>query len=474
MANTLIQIKRSTSTTKPSGGSLSAGEPAYSYSSNVMFIGTSDGNEVLAVGGKFYVDRTNSAVEIATAAFNTANAAGSSETAVSAFAKANSANIVGSSAFDKANTVQLIANTAFDKANSANVLAYNTSLVASASFDKANSANIVGSSAFNKANTGEVIANTAFDKANSANLLAYQSGLIGSASYVFANSSHLTANAAFDKANTAETIGIAAFINSNTKFSSSGGSITGSVAITGSLTVTGNVFSQDTTTLRVDDPLIFLAGNNYTSDIVDIGFIGNYVNATGSNVHTGLYREHEDKEYYLFQGYDAEPINNHIGAFSNNMTLAVLNADIKTSNLVLGGQNTITWITSAYSQANVGSTIASAAFNYANTVSDVTNAAFDKANSANLLAFSSGTIASAAFDKANTANVNAANASFLTTGIVATGVGGTGVTSFTSNGILFGNAGGALNVTSAGTEGQVLQAGSTGVPAFGHLDGGNF
>ena len=177
------------------------------------------------------------------------------------------------------------------------------------------------------------------------------------------------------------------------------------------------------------------------------------------------------------------------------MTLAVLNADIKTSNLVLGGQNTITWITAAYTQANIGSTIASAAFNYANTVSGVTNAAFDKANSANLLAFSSGTIASASFDKANsanllafssgtiasasfdkanTANVNAATATFLTTGIVAIGVGGTGATSFTSNGILFGNGAGALNVTSAGTEGQVLQAGSTGVPAFGHLDGGNF
>jgi hypothetical protein len=52
--------------------------------------------------------------------------------------------------------------------------------------------------------------------------------------------------------------------------------------------------------------------------------------------------------------------------------------------------------------------------------------------------------------------------------------GGTGQSSFTSNGILFGNNGNALQVTAAGTQGQVLQAGSGGVPAFGTLDGGTF
>lgn len=418
MANTIIQVKRSTTTTKPTDGSLSIGEPAYSYSSNVMFVGTSDSAGVLAIGGNFYVEKTNSAYLIAQAAYAAANSAGSSESlgniytqANNAYDKANSANVVASSAYDKANSVEFIADAGYDKANSANVFAYNTSLIASASYDKANSANV----------------------------LAYDTSL--------------TSSAAFNKANSAETIAIAAYANSNTKFSSSGGTITGDVSITGNLTVTGNVYSQDTINLVVNDPLIYLASNNYTSDIVDIGFIGLYNNATSANVYTGLYREHTDKEYYLFQGYDKEPLNNHIGAFSNNMTLAVLNADIKTSNLVLGGQNTITWITSAYNQANAGTLVASAAYDYANSV---------------------GSIASGAFDKANTANVNAANASFLTTGIVAVGVGGTGATSFTSNGILYGNTGGPLKVTSAGTEGQVLQASATGVPSFGMLDGGTF
>lgn len=52
--------------------------------------------------------------------------------------------------------------------------------------------------------------------------------------------------------------------------------------------------------------------------------------------------------------------------------------------------------------------------------------------------------------------------------------GGTGASSFTDNGIIYGNGASALSVTSAGTEGQVLMAGSGGVPEFNTLDGGTF
>jgi len=61
----------------------------------------------------------------------------------------------------------------------------------------------------------------------------------------------------------------------------------------------------------------------------------------------------------------------------------------------------------------------------------------------------------------------------LTTALALTD-GGTGVTSFTDNGIVYGDGANALDVTAAGTEGQVLQAGSGGVPEFGTLDGGTF
>jgi hypothetical protein len=52
--------------------------------------------------------------------------------------------------------------------------------------------------------------------------------------------------------------------------------------------------------------------------------------------------------------------------------------------------------------------------------------------------------------------------------------GGTGASTFTSKGIVYGNGTGALQVTAAGTEGKILQAGSGGTPEFGDIDGGTF
>lgn len=49
--------------------------------------------------------------------------------------------------------------------------------------------------------------------------------------------------------------------------------------------------------------------------------------------------------------------------------------------------------------------------------------------------------------------------------------GGTGAASFTTNGVLYGNNTGALQVTAAGTGGQILLANSSGVPTFTTLSG---
>jgi len=57
-----------------------------------------------------------------------------------------------------------------------------------------------------------------------------------------------------------------------------------------------------------------------------------------------------------------------------------------------------------------------------------------------------------------------------TTGTLTVARGGTGVTSFTANGILYGNGGSALQVTAAGTQHQVLRAGASGIPSFGAVD----
>ena len=71
------------------------------------------------------------------------------------------------------------------------------------------------------------------------------------------------------------------------------------------------------------------------------------------------------------------------------------------------------------------------------------------------------------------ANLTGGTVSGLTANINV-GDGGTGRGTFTSNGILYGNATGALNVTAAGTFGQVLAVDANGIPVFGRLDCGTF
>jgi hypothetical protein len=70
-------------------------------------------------------------------------------------------------------------------------------------------------------------------------------------------------------------------------------------------------------------------------------------------------------------------------------------------------------------------------------------------------------------------NLTGGTVSGLTANI-AVGDGGTGRNTFTTNGILYGNTTGALKLTSAGTYGQVLQAGSDGTPVYGGIDGGTY
>jgi len=243
---------------------------------------------------------------------------------------------------------------------------------------------------------------------------------------------------------------------------------------------------------------------------------------------------------------------------ANNFSIAVLNATLRTSNIILGGANAILTIgatfnhaNAAHASANAGMAIgnaafaatnasfgqantarvhANAAFEQANTARVHANASFEQANTARIhantahasanagmaianasyafansahaianLAF---THANGAYALANSATAQASNSSFQTQGTLPTGrlsgsytgitgvgtitagtwngstigvpYGGTGMISFTTNGILYGNSAGDIKVTSAGTEGQVLQASAAGVPQFGMLDGGTF
>lgn len=462
MSNTVIQIKRSTVTSIP--GSLSAGEPAYSYLSDKLFIGDSTGSNIIEIGGRFYNN-------LATQAYDSANAA---------FAKANS---VSSDADEKANAALITANVAYDKANSANLLAYSTGIVANAY------ASDVGLAANLYADAATVAANLYTDAATtSAN--AFASATIAGANAAVGLGANTYADQTFVK-----------LIGSGSQ------TISGNIEITGNLSVVGNVTTFSANNLIVNDPFILLANNN-TGDVSDIGIAAHY----DGNSHTGIFRSASTKEWYIFSQYDEHFFydGGNIDISGNNFTLAVLNADLVTSNLKLGGQNTIVWINAAFDKANAaavsGNSAAVAANTYADAVGVAANLYSDtvgtSANAyilttlagantavgaganayANLVWSRSNTYADTVGTSANlyadavgtAANTNAANGSYISSGVVQVAYGGTGQTSFTTNGVLFGNGGSGLQVTGAGIEGQVLQANASGVPTFAMLDGGVF
>jgi len=449
MSNTIIQIKRSTTTAVPPNGSLGAGVPAYSYVSNTMFIGTPDGTGVIAVGGKFYLDTIAAAFVHANQAFDAANTAGAAGAAY---------------AF-------LHANAAFSQANSASATA----------------------------NAGIATANAAYAYANSAGITANAAFLHANAAYAFANSISPIANLAFVHANNA-------YAKANAALASTGGTISGDLIITGNVTISGCTTYSNTNTLLVGDNLFVLNADlpAAASPSEDAGMVINrgnqsnvgiiWIEATkqwSMQVNTGISR-------WLVANSELESTNaTAVAAFASaNAGQASANAGQATAN-------------AAFARANLAHAHANAAFVTANAASataiagiSTANAAYAFANSSHAIANLAFTHANNAYALANSATAQAANANFLTTGTVPTarlsgsytgitgvgtiaagtwqgstvavGYGGTGQTSFTTNGILFGNAGGALGVTAAGTEGQVLHASATGIPQFAMLDGGTF
>lgn len=90
------------------------------------------------------------------------------------------------------------------------------------------------------------------------------------------------------------------------------------VTITGSLTVNGTVTTVNSTTLRVDDPLIRLADGNSANSLA-IGFIGDYND--GSAKVTGIARDHRDDKFYVFDDVASTNFNtsqNTIPDFGTN------------------------------------------------------------------------------------------------------------------------------------------------------------
>ena len=487
MANTVIQLKYSTITSTPT--LLNIAEPAYSYASNTLFIGSPTSDGVIAIGGKFYLDQQQQIFDKTNAAFNAANTGGSA---------ASYAN----SAFVAANSAGVYANSAFAAANAANAT------------DATQNSNITAASSY---------ANSAFTAANTADSKAVSAGSYANAAFLQANTPSYTANSAATYAN-------GAFTAANTKLSSSGGTITGDLSVTGNLTISGNTTYVNTTVVATQDSLIKLANNNITSDVLDIGFYG-VANTTGSSAptYTGLVRNAGANTYFLFKGLTADPSSNTLAAGSiTAQNAATLIANVQAYAVTIGGVDVATNETriftqanSAYGAANAASsyansafTAANAAFLQANTPSYTANSAASYANSAFLaantpshVANSAASYANSAFTKANTdvttisvssgyfgngatiasftleanGRISQANstligiaASQITVGTLGVARGGTGASTFTNNGVLLGQGTSALTTASSSTEGHVLTINASGVPTFAHLQGGTF
>jgi hypothetical protein len=378
MANTILRIKRSTTTATPPNGSLANGEFAYSYNSRTLFMGNTAGTGVVEVGGEIYVEKTNWTIAHANAAYNAANAASGGA-----------------------------------------VIA-----------------------AFNQANTARDQANAAYTQGNSAFALA---------------------QAAFGQANTASATAVGAFATANLALPVAGGTITGDLVVSGNITVSGQTTYTNTINMMIGDNILTLNA--------DIPPAATPTENAGIEVDRGAL---PNTSLYWNEASDTWMMTNNTVAMniaSNTDVAAAFsqaNAGFSLAQVSYGQANAgFSLAQAAFGTANSGVLVAQGAFLTANNGSNTAVGAFALANSASL-------IATGAFAKANLAAAWANNADMISSGTLLVNYGGTGRNTLTLNAVLVGNGTSAVQQTATGTDGQVLQVGTSGVPFFGPVDGGLF
>ena len=189
--------------------------------------------------------------------------------------------------------------------------------------------------------------------------------------------------------------------------------IANDLSVLGNLNVSGNVVTVGVESLRINDPLIHLANNNTSSDLVDIGFEGHYFDATFGQRHAGLFRDASD---------------NGVFKLFANVSVELENA------------------TTVNTDPAIGYTVATL------------NARLD-GPSANVL-------------NANVSTLLEAEELQLQTALAVV-YGGTGRTTLTANAVIAGDGTNQVRLVT-GTSGQVLQVDSDGQLVFAGIDGGTY
>lgn len=334
--STLVQIKRSTANVAP--GTLLEGELAYSYVSNVIFIGDT-ANGVMNIGGKYYTDLVDNA-----------SAANGATTLVRRYANgsiqlAQADVLVAPTANSHIATKEYV-----DLAVTGNVtLADLNDVSIGAAFSDQNNKILVGNTAGYYVGvdvTGNVsLSNTGVftigaDQVTNAMLVnddltvTAGNGLAGGGLVALGGSITLDVVAGDGISNTGDSVNVDSTVVRTDRNQTLNGFMTFSntVTINADLDITGNIFLNGNTTyinvstLNISDPLIYLAANNDLTDLVDIGFMGGK-NTAGVYSHTGLVRDASTGVWHLFDGLPDEGHEGNVVDFANT-TYALLRANV--------------------------------------------------------------------------------------------------------------------------------------------------
>jgi len=336
---------------------------ANNFVANTGFIQFADGSKQFTANAAV---TDPSAGTYANAGFAVANS--SASYANSAFLSANNGvgvdltqntNITNAGTY--ANAAFSVANSAFTSANG--TIVWNT---ANAAFIQANTPSYV-------ANSAAAYANGAFAAANAATATDTTQNTSITAAFLQANTPSYTANSAAAYAN-------GAFVRANNSLNANaGGTVSGDVIITGNLTIQGTSFTANAGILTSNDTMFILGINNYTADVLDLGFAAHY-NA-GTNAHSGLIRDSTTKEWYLFKGYTPEiGANNNIDINDASFAIDTLSANLKSTSITLKGVDLLGQVNNAYLAANTPSYTANSAAAYANGAFTTANNALTSTN----------------------------------------------------------------------------------------------
>jgi hypothetical protein len=470
-SNTSILIKRSTGTSAPS--TLKAGELGYSYLSNTAFIGTAGGDGVIKIGGQYYTDLLDNR------SWNTvANTIVERDENGNIYGNYIVGNVVGNIDGTSNNALYLSEPQYFGIQGGdvfANKILFNgrnqISLDASLNTVPGLVAGTYGSTTavpvVEVAANGRVMSistqsiSTQFDVAGDSGTTTIEGGetfyMVGGKGIT----STATANTVtFDVDNTV--------LRSNTNLGTQ--VFLGDLSITGNVLLNGNTFTVDVSTLNVADPIIYLAANNYTSDVVDIGFAGNYYDGSDQR-HFGMVRHASNKNVYVFDEYMPEP-GQVIDVNDSSFHLATVYANINAP-LITATQANITTANVTTINATTGTLTIDGAVHGSSFLADEGAGATggygfyqDGAQDTGMYSPADGELAFYA-NATESFTANSAGV-FVPTSLTSQSLtlnsaltvpnGGTGVTSFTSGQIVIGNGTNALqqlaNTNTAGTYGN--------------------